>query len=88
MADRTMSGLIETNPEILGGKPVVKGTRISVELVFELLGANVPREEILEDYPSITPEVLDQLIGLGLQAQKLLKTMEPSQYAISETMSK
>ena len=44
------------NPEILAGKPVVKGTRLSVEFILELLGNGVSMEEILEKYPRITKE--------------------------------
>jgi len=35
-----MSSIIESNPNILGGKPVVKGTRIPVDLIYELIGMN------------------------------------------------
>lgn len=47
---------IETNPEVLTGKPVVAGTRISVELVVELLAENWSIEEILEQYPALSRE--------------------------------
>ncbi len=45
---------IHSDPDILGGKPVVKGTRISVELILEYLaeGASVP--EILDGYDHLT----------------------------------
>jgi len=44
------------NREVLNGKPVIRGMRISVEMILELLsqGASVP--EILEDYPDLEPE--------------------------------
>ena len=42
---------IETNPEVLSGKPVVAGTRIAVELVVELLAEDWATDEILEQYP-------------------------------------
>ncbi len=45
---------ITANPQILGGKPIVQGTRLSVEFILELLASNVPEEEILEDYPHLT----------------------------------
>jgi uncharacterized protein (DUF433 family) len=47
---------IAVNPRILGGKPVIKGTRISVEFILELLASDVSEEEILQDYPHITRE--------------------------------
>lgn len=45
---------ITANKEILGGKPVIKGTRISVEFVLGLLASGVIENEILQDYPHLT----------------------------------
>jgi len=45
---------IIVDPEILAGKPVIKGTRLSVEFILGLLGNGVSMEEILENYPNIT----------------------------------
>jgi uncharacterized protein (DUF433 family) len=47
---------IEMNPEIMGGKPVIKGTRIPVELVLRKLGAGAEMEELLAAYPHLTAE--------------------------------
>ncbi len=67
-----MSTIIMSDPEILGGKPIVKGTRIPVEFVFELLGLNYSVEYILDQFPSLTKDALLQLIQIGRQAQKHL----------------
>lgn len=45
---------ITANPKILGGKPIVQDTRLSVEFILELLASDVPEEEILEDYTHLT----------------------------------
>ena len=45
---------ITANPKILGGKPIIKGSRISVEFILELLASDVSEDEIIEDYPHIT----------------------------------
>ncbi|WP_375396978.1 DUF433 domain-containing protein [uncultured Sphingomonas sp.] len=45
---------IHSNPGILGGKPVVKGTRISVELILEFLAEGAPIAEVIDGYPSLT----------------------------------
>jgi uncharacterized protein (DUF433 family) len=45
---------IEMNPEIMGGKPVVRGTRIPVELVLRKLGAGMTPEAISADHPRLT----------------------------------
>ncbi len=47
---------IAVDPEILGGKPVIRGTRIAAELVLELLAAGQPESEILSNYPGLTRE--------------------------------
>ena len=47
---------IVVNPRILGGKPIIEGTRISVEFILDLLASDVSEEEILEDYPHLTEE--------------------------------
>ena len=45
---------IEFNPDIMNGKPVVRGTRVPVELVLRKLGAGIPAEVILGDHPRLT----------------------------------
>jgi len=47
---------IEMNPEIMGGKPVIRGTRIPVELVLRKLGAGLTTEEIIADHPRLMVE--------------------------------
>jgi uncharacterized protein (DUF433 family) len=47
---------IVADPKILTGKPVVRGTRISVELVVELLAAGWSHAQILASYPHLTEE--------------------------------
>jgi len=42
------------NPQIMGGKPVIRGTRITVELVLRKLGAGMAAEEILADHLTLT----------------------------------
>lgn len=46
---------IEINPEIMGGKPVIRGTRVPVETILRKLGAGLAPEEILADHPRLTP---------------------------------
>ena len=59
MTDDT-SSLITSDPEILGGKPVIAGTRISVQLILEKLGDGWSIQDLLEDYPHLTR---DQIIA-------------------------
>ena len=48
--------LIISDPRIMVGKPVIKGTRITVELILNKLAAGRTVEQILEDYPHLTRE--------------------------------
>ena len=47
---------IESNPDILLGKPVIKGTRIGVELIIQKLSEGATNKELLEAYPTLTLE--------------------------------
>ncbi len=47
---------ISSDPEILHGKPCIKGTRIPVYLIVSLIGEVVSIEDIIKDYPSLTSE--------------------------------
>ncbi len=47
---------IELNPEIMFGKPVIKGTRITVDLILRKLGAGLTTEQIIKDHPHLTIE--------------------------------
>ena len=44
---------IALDPKVLAGKPVIKGTRVSVELVIDLLSKGWTPEQIIENYPSL-----------------------------------
>jgi len=47
---------IIVDPEILGGKPVVRGKRLAVEFILELLSAGQTHSEIIENYPGLSRE--------------------------------
>ncbi len=49
---------IISDRNILLGKPAIKGTRISVELILELLASGWTEKQILESYPNVTPDAL------------------------------
>ncbi|MDO8661278.1 MAG: DUF433 domain-containing protein [Candidatus Woesearchaeota archaeon] len=51
-----MQERIVIDAEILRGKPIIGGTRISVELVLDLLASGMTVEEVIDDYPSLTRE--------------------------------
>jgi uncharacterized protein (DUF433 family) len=47
-------GRIVAHPDVLVGKPVIKGTRISVELIMDLLAAGYTNDQIIEQYDHLT----------------------------------
>jgi uncharacterized protein (DUF433 family) len=47
---------ITTDPRVMAGKPVIKGTRIPVDLVLSKLSASHSIDELLSDYPELTTE--------------------------------
>jgi uncharacterized protein (DUF433 family) len=47
---------IEMNPDIMGGKPVIRGTRVPVELILRKLGAGMSVDAILVDHPRLTTQ--------------------------------
>lgn len=44
---------IAVNPDVMAGKPVIKGTRIPVQLVIQMLADGLSKEEILSEYPRL-----------------------------------
>ena len=65
---------IVSNPEILAGKSVIKGTRISVELILGWLANGWTYEQVLESYPHITRD--DIQAALAFAAERLHKGVE------------
>jgi uncharacterized protein (DUF433 family) len=51
-----VSERIVVDPEILAGKPVIRGTRLAVEFILELLAAGQTENELLANYPGLTRE--------------------------------
>lgn len=58
---------IVSDPEVLVGKPTIKGTRISVELIFDRLAAGWTEKDILESYPRVTRDDLRAVFAYAQQ---------------------
>lgn len=54
--DEAILDRITADPEIFGGKPIVRGMRLSVELILSLLAQGESVDGILDDYPDLEPE--------------------------------
>jgi uncharacterized protein (DUF433 family) len=66
---------IEQNPKVMVGKPVIRGTRVTVELILDKLAADIPIEAILADYPHLERE--DVLASVAY-ARSLLPSKRPA----------
>jgi uncharacterized protein (DUF433 family) len=59
---------IHSDPDILVGKPVVKGTRLSVEFLLGLFAAGWTREQVLDNYPTLTQEALQAAFAFAAES--------------------
>ena len=64
------TSLIESNPNVMMGKPVIKGTRLTVELILEKLAAGETFEQLLDAYPRLTPQAIYAALHFAAQAIK------------------
>lgn len=53
---------IVADPKVLTGKPVIRGTRIPVDLILKKLAENIPTEQILKDYPRLTKAHIQEIL--------------------------
>lgn len=68
--------LILSDPEILGGKPCIRGTRLSVEFLLELAASGATQAEILAQYPQLSPEGLAAAFRYAVDVLKGEQTWE------------
>ncbi|MBZ0198408.1 MAG: DUF433 domain-containing protein [Ignavibacteriaceae bacterium] len=61
-----LSSRITINEKICGGKPVIRGKRITVQTVIEFLSAGETEEELLKQYPSLEPEDIKACLLVNL----------------------
>ncbi|HYH83485.1 MAG TPA: DUF433 domain-containing protein [Longimicrobium sp.] len=70
-----MSDLLERitiDPEIRSGKPVIRGTRITVHDVLEYMAGGMTPEEIVEDFPQLTQEDIRAVLAFAAQRERIL----------------
>ncbi|MFN7932539.1 MAG: DUF433 domain-containing protein [Bryobacteraceae bacterium] len=74
------SGLIVSNPKVMMGKPVIRGTRVTVELILEKFAAGYTEDEILRAFPHITREGIRAALGFAAEALQasVLYPLEPA----------
>ncbi len=75
---------IQFDPGVLGGKPVVKGTRLAVEKLVELMASGWSEQQITENYPGITHEDISACLYYAsdvLKSERVIAlTLPPSWY--------
>ena len=71
-----MSRII-VNPKILGGKPIIKGTRISVEFILELLSSGMTTKDILKEYPHLKKEDIFTALDFATKSVKREEILPP-----------
>lgn len=79
----TVTDRIEINPKIMLGKPVIRGTRITVELILRKLGEGATEADLLDAYPGLTPEDIRAAVGYAADtlAHEETLLLEPSNKA-------
>lgn len=61
---------LESNPKVLYGKPIIKGTRIAVDLILEKMAAGDCIDELLDAYPKISQDAIYACLAFASQAIK------------------
>jgi uncharacterized protein (DUF433 family) len=61
---------IHSNPNILLGKPVVKGTRLSVEFILGLFSEGWTQQQVLESYPTLNSEAIKAVFAFAAECLK------------------
>jgi uncharacterized protein (DUF433 family) len=64
--------LIVSDPDVCGGKPVVKGTRVPVQYVLELWDMGYSAERIHEEFPSVPKELVEKVVN-ALKENRVIK---------------
>lgn len=72
---------IDSDPTVLGGKVRIKGTRIGVAFLLELLGAGWTQEQVLESYPHLTTEDLQAVFAFASETTEEVRLLRPTQPA-------
>ena len=62
-----MNSFVDVNPKVMLGKPVLRGTRITVENILERLGAGESVDDILEAYPQLTQQAIQGALAFAAE---------------------
>ena len=73
--DRKLLTRITINPEVCHGKPTIRNTRYTVDLILDLLSARMTESEIIEDYPALELKDIKACLAFASQLTKF-KTIQ------------
>ncbi|MFB3892732.1 MAG: DUF433 domain-containing protein [Phycisphaerae bacterium] len=73
MTDQELLGRIVSNPRVMAGKPVVAGTRLTVEFIIGLLAHEMTPDDVIREYPGLTREDIRACL---LFASKSLESLD------------
>ena len=59
---------IQSDPAVLTGKPVVRGTRLAADFLLDLFASGWTQEQVLDSYPQLTPEALRAVFASAAEA--------------------
>jgi uncharacterized protein (DUF433 family) len=77
MQDEQLLQRIDQNPRVMVGKPVIRGTRLTVEYIVNLLAQGSSEQEILEEYEGLTPKDIQACLLFAAQGLQSTFVMPP-----------
>jgi uncharacterized protein (DUF433 family) len=64
----TARDIINVDPEIMGGTPVFRGTRVPIQSLIDHLQSNISLEEFLDDFPTVSKEQAIDFLTIGMNS--------------------
>ncbi len=80
--------IIIKDPDILGGTPVFRGTRVPFQALLDYLEGGQPLDEFLDDFPTVTREAAIEALELAKSALSLAKVMAKTGMRIEDAIAK
>ncbi len=65
--DKQLLERISQDPQVMVGKPVIRGTRIPIELIVRMLAQGIPEHDILREYPRLQPDDIRAALAYAAQ---------------------
>jgi uncharacterized protein (DUF433 family) len=69
LTDTQIAARVTRNPQILRGKPIIRGTRVPVYLIVDFVAHGMTPAQIVEDYPDLTLEDVEAALAFAAQEQ-------------------